>query len=469
MGKLRLFKHYIHPAILYLAMIEGFMLIVAFHLATLTEIQSETAAARAELASWFAPLPVTFAIATVLCMTAMGLYQPQMREDTGGVVRRTLGAFLAMSVVMAAIFYILPDLFQWQELFVQTVGAGLVLVLACRYLFSKLVDRDQLQRRVLVYGAGRAANTVLHNMRRRSDRRGFKFIGFVNNSANEPVVTGEPVVDISGTLAAYAIENNIDQIVVAVDDRRAGLPIEDLLDCKLHGIQVLDVVSFFEQEAGKIMLEFVTPGWLVFSDGFQLSPVTRFGKRALDIGASFLLLMGTWPVMLLTVIAIWLEEGFSAPLIYRQSRVGLHGQAFDVLKFRSMRVDAEKNGQAQWATNNDDRVTRVGRFIRRSRIDELPQIINVLSGDMAFIGPRPERPEFVAELSAEIPHFTARHYVKPGITGWAQLCYPYGADAKDAAQKLQFDLYYVKNHSLFLDFLILISTVEVVLFGKGAR
>ncbi|MCX2981266.1 TIGR03013 family PEP-CTERM/XrtA system glycosyltransferase [Halieaceae bacterium IMCC14734] len=469
MGKVRLFKHYIHPAILYLALVEGFMLIFAFHLSTMTEIQSETAAARAELAGWFAPLPLTFAIATVLCMTAMGLYQPQMREGSGGVIRRTLGAFLAMSLVMAAIFYILPDLFQWQELFIQTVGAGLVLVLMCRYLFSKLVDRDQLQRRVLVLGAGRAANTVLHNMRRRSDRVGFKFVGFVNTSADEAIVTGEPIVTISGSLSDYATTNNIDQIVVAVDDRRAGLPIEDLLDSKLHGIQVLDVVSFFEQEAGKIMLEFVTPGWMVFSDGFQLSLLTRLGKRALDVTASFLLLMATWPVMLLTILAIWLEDGIRAPLVYRQSRVGLHGQLFDVLKFRSMRVDAEKNGKAQWATKDDDRITRVGRFIRRSRIDELPQILNVLSGDMAFIGPRPERPEFVAELSAEIPHFAARHYVKPGITGWAQLCYPYGADAKDAAQKLQFDLYYVKNHSLFLDFLILISTVEVVLFGKGAR
>ena len=179
--------------------------------------------------------------------------------------------------------------------------------------------------------------------------------------------------------------------------------------------------------------------------------------------------MFTWPVMLLTCIAIWLEEGFGAPVFYRQERVGLNGRTFQVLKFRSMRIDAEKGGKAQWASKNDDRITRVGRVIRKTRIDEIPQVINVLAGDMAFIGPRPERPQFVEQLAREIPHYQARHHVKPGITGWAQLCYPYGSSVHDAGQKLQFDLYYVKNHSLFLDFVIMIATVEVVLFGKGAQ
>jgi sugar transferase (PEP-CTERM system associated) len=234
-------------------------------------------------------------------------------------------------------------------------------------------------------------------------------------------------------------------------------------------VEVFDLVNFFEREAGKILVDHATPGWMSFTDGFKRSTSSRLAKRCFDVTASLALLLFAWPFMLLTALAIWLEDGFGAPVLFRQTRVGEHGNTFDVLKFRSMTVDAEGDGKARWATKNDSRVTRVGNFIRKTRIDELPQILNVLSGEMAFIGPRPERPEFVKELTQLIPYYNARHCVKPGITGWAQLCYPYGASENDARQKLQFDLYYVKNHSLFLDFMICLTTVEVVLFGKGAR
>jgi sugar transferase (PEP-CTERM system associated) len=235
------------------------------------------------------------------------------------------------------------------------------------------------------------------------------------------------------------------------------------------GVEVIDAAGFFEREMGKIMLDFVTPGWFAFADGFNASTWSLASKRIFDIAASFLLLMVTWPIMLVTIIAIWLEDGFAAPVVYRQERVGKNGETFQVLKLRSMRVNAEKDGQAVWAAVNDSRITRVGSFIRRTRIDELPQIINILAGDMALVGPRPERPEFVTDLESKIPYYEARHQVKPGIAGWAQLRYPYGASDEDARQKLQFDLYYVKNNSLFLDFMILLTTVEVVLFGQGVR
>lgn len=469
MGTVRVFRHYVHPTFIWLACIEACILMLAFHLVAGAQMQQESFAATHNWPPLFAPLPVTFALLTVVCMAAMGLYQPHMREGYGAIVRRTCGAFAGMIAIMGLCFYLLPDVFQWQDVFLKTALTGLLFLLICRYTFARIVGRETLQRRVLVYGAGRSANTILHSMRRASDRRGFRFVGFVSTGSGEQVIDPKRIIELDRSIAAYAKQNNIDQIVVAVDDRRSGLPIQDLLDCKLSGIQVLDEVSFFEQEAGKIMLEFVTAGWLVFSDGFESGFFTRIGKRVIDFGASFILLMGTWPIMLATIIAIWVEEGFSAPLLYRQERVGLEGKCFQVLKFRSMTVNAEPDGEAQWAKQNDSRVTRVGRFMRRSRIDELPQIINVLAGDMAFIGPRPERPQFVDELCEKVPHYAARHHVKPGITGWAQLCYPYGAGVKDAAQKLQYDLYYVKNHSLFLDCLILISTVEVILFGKGAR
>jgi sugar transferase (PEP-CTERM system associated) len=230
----------------------------------------------------------------------------------------------------------------------------------------------------------------------------------------------------------------------------------------------MDLLTFYEREQRLVFLDILSPSWLLFSDGFATSGLRPILKRGFDILASMLLLSVSWWVMLLTAIAIYIESGLGAPVFYRQQRVGYRNQLFDVIKFRSMRVDAEKNG-AQWASQVDDRVTAVGRFIRKYRIDELPQLFNVFNGDMSFVGPRPERPQFVDGFMETIPYYKERHRVKPGITGWAQLCYPYGANEYDTRQKLQYDLYYVKNYSLFLDLTIMMSTVEVVLWGKGAR
>ena len=226
---------------------------------------------------------------------------------------------------------------------------------------------------------------------------------------------------------------------------------------------------FFEEQAGKVLIKHLHPSWFTFSTGFQRGDASSLAKRLFDVTMSFMLLMVAWPFMLLTCLAIWIEEGFGAPLLYRQRRVGINGRVYDVIKFRSMSVNAESDGKARWATANDSRVTRVGKFIRKTRIDELPQIINVMAGDMAFVGPRPERPEFVRELAEAVPFYEKRHCVKPGITGWAQMNYPYGASMEDTHNKLEFDLYYVKHQSLFLDFLVLLQTAEVILFGKGAR
>ena len=230
----------------------------------------------------------------------------------------------------------------------------------------------------------------------------------------------------------------------------------------------MNIMGFYEREQGIISLENVHPSWLVFCDGFAQGDFRSLEKRFFDMLASLLLLSISWPIMLLTALAIFLESGLKGPILYRQIRVGENNQNFEVLKFRSMKTDAEKNG-AQWAQQNDNRITIVGRVIRKFRIDELPQIYNVFRGDMSFVGPRPERPEFVRGFNECIPYYRERHRVKPGITGWAQLCYPYGADENDTIQKLQYDLYYVKNYSLFLDLSIMMNTVEVILWGKGAR
>jgi sugar transferase (PEP-CTERM system associated) len=232
---------------------------------------------------------------------------------------------------------------------------------------------------------------------------------------------------------------------------------------------VTELADFVEREAGTIKMDLTNPSWLVFSNGFNTSPVRRTIKRAFDVAMALLVLTLSWPLMLVTALAIRLESGQGAPILYRQERIGENGRTFSVIKYRSMRTDAECDGVARWATMNDDRVTRVGRFIRKARLDELPQLWNVLRGDMSIIGPRPERPQFVDDFNNRIRYYPLRHCVKPGLTGWAQLRYPYGSSLEDAEEKLKFDLFYVKNHNFVFDLAILVQTVEVVLFGRGAR
>ena len=245
------------------------------------------------------------------------------------------------------------------------------------------------------------------------------------------------------------------------------MPLRELLDCKLQGVRVVDMATHFEKTLGQIRLDSVSAGWLIFGDGFSQGLLRTVVKRLFDIVCATILLVLASPVILVAGLLILLESG--GPILYLQERVGLNGRLFNVVKFRSMRIDAEHDGQPRWATAKDDRVTRVGRILRKLRIDELPQLFSVLNGDMSLVGPRPERPYFVDKLTQEIPYFAVRQSVKPGVTGWAQVRYHYGASVEDSAEKLQYDLYYVKNHTLFLDLVILFETVGVVLTAKGAQ
>lgn len=410
-----------------------------------------------------------FTLCATAAMTAMGLYQPHLREGTSGIVLRTTGAFIITVLTISMIFYFLPGLSIWRGVFVYTIAIAYFACLLARWCFEHFVSMDQLKSRVLVYGTGDAAYSIMRSMRRKADRRSTIFTGFYRIPGEPDKIDEQYIVDIPGPLLDYCMTHDISRIVVAPDSYRELLPMDQLLECKLHGIRIMDVATFMESETGKIMLDHIKPSTIIFAEGFQQSSLAALVKRVFDIAASLLLLTLTWPLLLLTIIAIWIEEGFGAPIIYRQTRVGLHGKHFDVMKIRSMTVNAESDGKAQWAKKNDARITKVGSFIRRTRIDELPQVFNVLAGDMAFVGPRPERPEFVEQLAANIPYYNVRHAVKPGITGWAQLCYPYGASEYDSRQKLQYDLYYIKNASLFLDFTILLTTFEVVVHGNGAR
>jgi sugar transferase (PEP-CTERM system associated) len=468
--RIRVLGQHVPASIAVLALAEG--LIAFFALYAAVSIRFQTPLSRLHLLELQIGGPLwlragVFALIVVVCLLAFGLYSARQRAQVSGVLVRVVAALAVASCGIAAVFYLLPTLHLWrgvEALAIILSGCGIML---SRLLFARLVSQEIFKRRVLVYGSGAAAVAVA-NLRRSTDRRGFQLVGFVQPSEEPLVVPAEQVLDPQGDLRGLCERLSVTEVVVAMDDRRRGFPIRELLDCRLAGVDVTELLTFLERETGRVRLDVLNPSWMIFGQGFRRDPLRLFSSRMLDLGASFAVLTVSLPAILLTVVAIKMEDGLRAPALYSQRRVGLGGREFKVIKFRSMRLDAEMNG-AQWAQHSDPRVTRVGAIIRKLRIDELPQILNVLRGHMSFIGPRPERPEFVAELAEKIPYYVQRHYVKPGITGWAQLCYPYGSSEQDALEKLQYDLYYIKNNSLLFDLAILVQTAEVVLMGKGAR
>jgi sugar transferase (PEP-CTERM system associated) len=385
------------------------------------------------------------------------------------MLTRIAAALLGALFLSTVIYYAVPALFLGRGALVLTAGIAFLSAFLVRVVFDRVVDEEVFKRRIIVFGAGRRASSIA-KLRRRSDRRGFAVVGYLPADGDEPgLVPGDLCIDARGSLLAYCDQHLVDEIVVAMDDRRRGFPMDQLLECRLEGVEITELVTFFERETGKVRLDVLNPSWMIFSDGFRQGRVHNLLERLFDITASLMLLIVALPIMVLTIIAIKVEDGLRAPVLYRQTRVGQYGRPFKLMKFRSMRIDAESKGKPIWATKNDSRVTRIGTFIRKTRIDELPQILNVLRGEMSFVGPRPERPEFVSQLNERIPYYRERHSIKPGLTGWAQLCYPYGSSEQDAAEKLQYDLFYVKNHSPLFYLAIVVQTVEVIVWGKGAR
>ena len=422
--------------------------------------------------SWYTEQDITVAsiifssIVSLSCL-GLGLYRRTLNRDDYNLLARVYVSFGIAVFAVVTVYYLIPQFYVARSVLVCAFIFAFTGMLITRYLFYKIVNLERLQRRFLVIGSGQKAQE-LSTINDSFIHRGFTIVGFVALPDEISAVNPNHIISYDQKIMAVAEDYKIDEIVIALDDRNQELPLDELLDCKMSGLTIMNIEGFYEREQGLISLDNVQPSWLVFCDGFAQGDLRALEKRVFDVFASLLLLIVAWPFMLLTALAIFLESGFKGPILYRQTRVGEKNQNFEVLKFRSMKPDAEKNG-AQWAKQNDDRITWVGRLIRKCRIDELPQIFNVLRGDMSFVGPRPERPEFVEGFNRTIPYYRERHRVKPGITGWAQLCYPYGADENDTIQKLQYDLYYVKNYSLFLDFSIMFNTVEVILWGKGAR
>lgn len=462
---IRIFRHYISSVYLFLFLIEIGIFLSSFYLGGL--LQGYSWHHEFDLSEEDVWLPsVVFAVVMIVCFTGLGLYQRAHDMEGASLFMWITASFTLGAAIMGLPFYFFHDVFPGRGLFAYALAVAFLGSLISRFMFLRYADSHALKRRILVVGAGYRGNMIREFERNRS-QQGFSVIGYMR-MGDEPIrVETDCIVEAPEGLYAYVVAEDIDEIVVAPDDRRGGIAVDEILDCKMAGYEVVDLLTFFEREAGLLRVDSLHPSWLVFSDGFRHSGMQQEIKRWFDLGASLILLAITWPVMIAAVLAIMFESGIGAPILYRQVRVGLNGQLFKVIKFRSMRTDAEKDGKAQWAKANDDRVTKVGNFIRKVRIDELPQLFNVLKGEMSFVGPRPERPEFVDKFAETIPYYAERHRVKPGITGWAQLCYPYGSNYQDTIEKLQYDLYYVKNYSVFLDVLIMLQTVEVVLWGKG--
>lgn len=411
---------------------------------------------------------IVFALLNQLIFFSLGLYDSKLRINFRSVIRRLLMciavAFFLMTIINPLYGqHILPI-----EILAFASLVSYILIASFRY-FTFQVDFFGFRKRViLVLGTGERASIIERRMRRDVDRQKFFVHGYIVMDGDlEGGIQKETRITLKCSLVNYALEHHIDEIIVASDERRNNIPVDDLFACKIRGIEITEILDFIEQETGQIAVNLIYPSWVIYSNGFaSVNHLRNHLDWLFNAIMAVVLFIITWPVMLITIILMKFDEGLRAPVFYLQERVGIDGEPFDIIKFRSMRLDAEKFG-ARMASKNDPRITKIGNFLRKYRIDELPQMYNVIRGDMGFVGPRPERPEFVQSLIKNIPYYNERHNVKPGLTGWAQLKYPYGATAEDSFEKLKYDLYYIKYRSFLLDLLILVRTVEIVLFGKG--
>jgi sugar transferase (PEP-CTERM system associated) len=459
---LRLFRHHIALASVLQIVADGVLCFLAFLTAGMTQL-GPYGASHADLVG----PAVVFALLMTGVGASLGLYQQNETDRSGVFVGRALlavlaglaASYLALSFVPAAASVRNAS---WLAALYAFVG-----MIVTRQVMRAVSATPSSGTRVLIVGTGHEAQEVADTLHARARTRS-NVVGFYDAAGGAgPKVSGR-VFARSTDLAELVQRLEIDEVIVSVREQRGGvLPLRGLLECRVSGVRVLDLPAFYERVRGEVPIDSLKASWLIYGQGFAQDFLRTAIKRAFDYATSTTLFLVALPVMCFAAVAIRLES--PGPVIYRQERVGLGGRRFSCLKFRSMRADAEADGIAQWAGQNDVRITRVGRLIRKYRIDELPQLINVLSGDMSLVGPRPERPCFVDKLKEEIRFYDLRHSVKPGLTGWAQVRYSYGASVEDATRKLQFDLYYVKNHSLFLDVIILVDTVRVVLFGEGSR
>ncbi|OYY66495.1 TIGR03013 family XrtA/PEP-CTERM system glycosyltransferase [Sphingomonas sp. 28-62-11] len=461
---IKLFKHYVPNAVLLLAILDLILLFVAGELGWMFRMGQLDRAVEPIVTRL--PQLTCFAFTLHVAMMAVGVYGADALQSLRFATARLIVAVSLGVILQSAIFYLVPALDFWRSNLLYGMGLALVSLVLLRILLGKTLGSQAFKRRIVVLGAGLRAQRL--KTMAQTPGAAFVVVGYVSMSEANRVIPEAIARDAIYNLADHVVLLNASEVVLALEERRNALPLKDLLRIKTTGVHVNEISTFLERETGRVDLDSVNPSWLIFSDGFSSGRMlSGVFKRLFDIAASLILIVLTAPLVIVTAVAIKLES--KGPVLYRQRRVGLYNVGFDIVKLRSMRVDAEVNGKAVWAEKDDPRITRIGRIIRKLRIDELPQAWSVLKGEMSFVGPRPERPQFVDDLEQHLPYYAERHMVKPGITGWAQINYPYGASIEDSRQKLEYDLYYAKNYSPFLDLLILLQTIRVVLWPEGAR
>ncbi len=460
---IRLFKHYIPHAVLLLGLLDLGLLVLGSELAW----QLRAAQIGMDIGAFSnrGLALVGTAMVIWLAMIAVGVYGPNALRSLRFAGARVLVAISLGIIALAVVDFAIPSDLFWRSTLLYTMGLAILVLVADRLLLNSFLGSSAFRRRVMVLGAGDRAQ----RLRALGDQpeTGFAIVAYIAMSDDPRIVEEAIPRGAIHDLGRFVENLGVSEVVLALQERRNALPLKDLLRIKTKGVHVNDFSSFIERETGRVDLDTINPSWLIFSDGFSSGRMFSSAvKRIFDISASVILLALTFPIIGLFALLVKIDS--KGPAFFRQTRVGLFGEPFTVIKLRSMRTDAEKDG-AKWAEENDPRITRLGRFIRKVRIDELPQTWSVLKGQMSFVGPRPEVPSFVESLEEEIPFYGERHMVKPGITGWAQINYPYGASVEDSRCKLEYDLYYAKNYTPFLDFVILLQTLRVILWPEGAR
>ena len=464
---IRLFRQYVSPRKIIFIIGEGILIFLAVTLASFFLLGRDIGIEGVLEMFW--PKVLLVSIITQLTLYLNDLYEFKIMDSNIDLASRLIQSIGITSITLAIIYFLWPDVIIGRWIFFASLIVLLLFLVSWRLLYSLVIRRKLFAEKAIILGSGELARDMLHEIKSRKDLS-YDIVCAIANEKNQDMK--DQFRDMSvhygfDNICNLAEAENVKSVIVALDEKRGILPYEELLKCKVKGMDIIDGESFYERITGKLLVEKINPSWLIFADGFVKSKVSRAVKRLVGLLLSTLMLVLLSPLILLVAIAIKLDSPGAA--LFSQERVGEYGKTYTLHKFRSMRADAEKESGPVWASEEDPRVTRMGKIIRKLRIDELPQLWNVFKGDMSFVGPRPERPVFVEKLKKIIRYYNERFSVKPGVTGWAQIKYPYGASEEDALQKLKYDLYYIKNMSLVMDLIVIFHTAKIVLLGRGAR
>jgi sugar transferase (PEP-CTERM system associated) len=465
---LRIFKQYYPIRNIFFFIGEGLVIYISVILASWIVLKSQSIT----FSTWVYLKVFLITFICQVCLYYNDLYDFKVTDSFLELGIRLLQVLGVSAIFLSGIYIFFPRAIIGRGIFALSVGFVILLIVSWRFCYKLILNHGIFDQNIIIMGSGDLAQNIINEITQRKDS-GYSVSLSVkeymenNELPNEQNRASTIYIQNYDGLCDMAEELNISKIVVALTEKRGALPTKELVKCRVKGIEIIEGASFYEMLTGKFIVEEMNPSWLIFSDGFYKSRARRFLKRGMDIILSVVLIILLSPLIFIAAILIKIDS--KGPVIFSQERLGKNKKTYLIYKFRSMVSDAEKQTGPVWAKDNDSRITRVGKYIRQWRMDEIPQLWNVLKGDMSFVGPRPEREFFVKKLEDIIPYFAVRFSVKPGITGWAQVCYSYGASVEDAIEKLNYDLFYIKNMSTFMDSMIIMRTIKIVLFGKGAR